>query len=88
MRRRAWNEGPPGLSLAATLDGRWSLRAFDRGTPIERQGRGRVDEVWVKEWLHVARLASHHAHVRIGDAHFDVRVEGDAIRLELQRAPP
>ena len=50
--------------------------------------RGRVEEVWVKDWLHVERVASHHARVRIGTTHFDVRVEGDAMRLELQRAPP
>lgn len=77
---------PPGLSLALTLDGPWSLRAFDRGTPIERQGRGRVEEVWVKDWLHVERVASHHARVRIGDAHFDVRVEGRAALPARRRA--
>jgi hypothetical protein len=76
---------PPGLSLAPTLDGPWSLRAFDRGAPIERRGRGRLEEVWVKDWLHVERMASDHARVRIGDAHFDVQVRADAIgavRLE------
>lgn len=79
---------PPGLSLAPTLDGPWNLRAFDRGMRIERRGCGRVEEIWVKDWLHVERVASHHARVRIGGAHFDLRVEGDALRLELERASP
>jgi hypothetical protein len=78
-------------SSSPTLDGPWRLRARDGRAWIERGGEGRVEEIWVKDWLHVERVTGDHARVRIGTTHFfDVRVQRDAWGVALRsedRAP-